>query len=183
MLDALLVAQEADLRYQIALLTIEQYESTSKYDAAAHWYDVNWTEKPSTQQRWAIMDNKNIFNRTSREIKSLETDLRWLKRKTDYTEPELKRAVSDAKSLRSRNDWKLSSLYDENHRKLTSARSAWSWAKSDARRFKPKKDEVVKEPTPPQIALFLEREVTYRELIDEQLKEVKDLYAQTKRVF
>jgi hypothetical protein len=177
------LAAEADIRYQIALLTIEQFESTPKYDAAAHWYDEHWTERPSTQQRWAILDNKNIYNRTSREIKALETDLRWLKIDKDITESELKRAVSDAKSLRSRTDWKLSSLYDDNKRKLSRAKSDWSWAKSDARRYKPKKDEVVQEPTPPQIALFLEREVTYRELIDEQLDAVKDLYAQTKRVF
>ncbi len=35
-LEALLIAKEAELRYQIALLTIEQFESTPKYDAAAH---------------------------------------------------------------------------------------------------------------------------------------------------
>ena len=182
-LEALLIAKEAELRYQIALLTIEQFESTPKYDAAAHWYAENWTEKPSTKQRWAISDNKSIFNRTSREIRNLEADLQRLKLKPSYTEAELSRAVNDAKSIRNRNDWKLTSSYDENRRKLNSAKSDWSWAKSDARRYKPKKDAVVKEPTPPQVALFLEREVNYRQSIDDQLKLVKDLYSKVKRVF
>ncbi len=182
-LEALLIAKEAELRYQIALLTIEQFESTPKYDAAAHWYAENWTEKPSTKQRWAISDNKSIFNRTSREIRNLEADLQRLKLKPSYTEAELSRAVNEAKSIRNRNDWKLTSSYDENRRKLNSAKSDWSWAKSDARRYKPKKDQVVKEPTPPQVALFLEREVNYRQSIDDQLKLVKDLYSKVKRVF
>ena len=58
-LEALRTAAEADLRYQITLLYIEQFESYSDYDAAAHWYSENWQGKPTSRQRSAISRNKS----------------------------------------------------------------------------------------------------------------------------
>lgn len=182
-LQALLTAAEADLRYQITLLYIKQFESDESYDAAAHWYSENWQEKPTSNQRWAISRNKSLISQTDWKIRMLENDIKRLKIKTNWTKNEYDRAVSAAKSLRSRNDWKISSGYSDNRRYLNGAKSDLGWAKSEARRFKPKEGELVVEPTPPQIALFLEREVEYREIINEQFEWVRDLYKQTKEHF
>lgn len=180
-LEALRTAAEADLRYQITLLYIEQFESYSDYDAAAHWYSENWQGKPTSRQRSAISRNKSLISQTDWKIRLLERDIKNLKIKTRWTKPEYDRAISAAKSLRSRTDWKISSGYNDNRRYLSSAKSELSWAKSDARRYKPKEGELIVEPTPPQIALFLEREVDYREIINEQFELVRELYKQTKK--
>lgn len=182
-LEALRDAAEADLRYQITLLYIKQFESDESYDAAAHWYSENWQGKPTSNQRWAISRNKSLISQTDWKIRLLERDIKNLKIKTKWTKPEYDRAISAAKSLRSRNDWKISSGYNDNRRYLNTANSKLGWAKSDARRYKPKEGELIVEPTPPQIALFLEREVEYRKLIDEQFEMVRDLYKQTKGYF
>jgi hypothetical protein len=182
-LEALRVAAEADLRYQITLLYIKQFESDDSYDAASHWYSENWQGKPTSNQRWAISRNKSLISQTDWKIRLLENDIKRLKVKTKWTKPEYDRAVSTAKSLRSRSDWKISSGYNDNRRYLSRAKSDLSWAKSEARRYKPKEGELIVEPTPPQISLFIEREVEYRELIDEQFELVRDLYKETKKHF
>jgi hypothetical protein len=182
-LEAMRVAAEADLRYKITLLYIEQFESKDNYDAAAHWYSENWQGKPTSSQRWAISSNKSLISQTDWKIRMLETDIKRLKIKTKWTKPEYDRAVSTAKSLRSRQDWKISSGYNDNRRYLSSAKSDLGWAKSEARRYKPKEGELIVEPTPPQIALFIEREVAYREIINEQFELVRDLYKETKKHF
>ncbi len=183
MLEALRVAAEADLRYQITLLYVEQFESDDSYDAAAHWYSENWQGKPTSNQRWAISRNKSLISQTDWKIRMLETDIKRLKIKTKWTKSEYDRAVSNAKSLRSRSDWKITSDYNSNRSALNRAKSDLSWAKSEARRFKPKEGELLVEPTPPQPALFLEREVGYREIINENFELVRDLYKETKKFF
>ena len=183
MLEALRVAAEADLRYQITLLYVEQFESDDNYDAAAHWYSENWQGKPTSAQRWAISRNKSLISQTDWKIRMLETDIKRLKIKTKWTKPEYDRAVSDAKSLRSRSDWKITSDYNSNRNALSRVKSDLTWAKSEARRFKPKEGELIVEPTPPQTALFLEREVDYREIINENFELVRDLYKETKKFF
>ncbi len=183
MLEALRVAAEADRRYQITLLYVEQFESDDSYDAAAHWYSENWQGKPTSSQRWAISRNKSLISQTDWKIRMLETDIKRLKIKTKWTKSEYDRAVSSAKSLRSRSDWKITSDYNSNRSALNRAKSDLSWAKSEARRFKPKEGELIVEPTPPQTALFLEREVGYREIINENFELVRDLYEETKKFF
>lgn len=182
-LEALRAAAEAELRYEITLLYIEQLESDKSYDAAAHWYSENWQGKPTSQQRWAISRNKSVISQTDWQIRTLEREIKNLKIKTKWTKPEYERAISNAKSLRSRHEWKISTGYNDNRRYLSSAKSDLRWATSEARRFKPKEGELIVEPTPPQIALFLEREVEYRELIDDQFEWVRELYKQTKGRF
>ncbi len=182
-LEALRTAAEADLRYQITLLYIKQFESDDSYDAAAHWYSENWQGKPTSNQRWAISRNKSLISQTDWKIRMLENDIKRLKVKTKWTKAEYDRAISAAKSLRSRSDWKITSDYNSNRTALNRAKSSLSRAQSEARRFKPKEGELIVEPTPPQTALFLEREVEYREIINEQFEWVRDLYKQTKDHF
>ena len=182
-LEALRTAAEADLRYQITLLYIEQFESDKSYDAAAHWYAENWQGKPTSEQRWAISRNKSLISQTDWKIRLLERDIKNLKIKTRWTKTDYERAISAAKSLRSRTDWKISTGYNDNRRYLSNAKSDLGYAKSEARRFKPKEGELIVEPTPPQIALFIEREIEYREIIDEQFELVRELYKQTKAFF